>query len=214
LKDLLFGSKTRVFKIGLFTASAAGKALLTGVVVDKQLTGAAVAEFFLHKFLGCQLAEDAAVTTERFFLQAQDFINTQVDDPGQKSRYEVALLAEMQSARNQLSVTVFADDYLEAEDRDDFVVQMTSNGIPPATFDKSVVLIERQLASVSIDFARRVKVIAPRDTLEDGTVTLDGMEDGRTRLQVVDEVRSVKGRTSPGPRRTRPDRHVSDSEES
>ena len=208
LKDLLFGSKTRVFKVGVFTGAAAAEDLLAGAVVDKQLTGTAVAEFFLHKFLGCRLAEDAPVTTERFFVQTQDFINSHVEDPAQKSRYEVALLAEMQSARNQLSVTVFADDYLEPEERDNFVSHMTSNGVPPATFDKSVVLIEGQLASVSIDFARRVKVIAPRDTLEDGTVTLDNTEDGRTRLQVIDEVRSVKGRASPGRRRSQPGDHT------
>jgi len=49
------------------------------------------------------------VTTKRFFDATERFINDDVEDPQEKARYQVALVAEIQNARPSISPEGFAN---------------------------------------------------------------------------------------------------------
>lgn len=118
LNDLLFTSASRIFKVGVFPAVTVGESVY-GWVVDNQALGANVAHYFMSQFLGLELAIRPDVQTQRFFDLAEGWINS-VQDPSKRANYQIALLAEMQSPKTSTSVTNFAEQFLELDDRDSF----------------------------------------------------------------------------------------------
>lgn len=139
LRDLLFTTGSKVYKVALFSDADVNDANVKGVVVDKQAVGSSVASYYLSQFLGCKLAERPDVLTERFHDAAQSWIND-VPEPEKRGRYEVALLSELQSNRSTVSVDRFASNHLDLLDRDDFRNNMHAS-VPLREFDKDVTLI-------------------------------------------------------------------------
>ena len=92
--------KTRVFKVGLFVQSGTELLQIEGAVSDLQRgyrPTTEVADFFLKKFLGCELLEAPEITTKRLLQTTESFIREVVDDPQTKARYEIAILSELSS---------------------------------------------------------------------------------------------------------------------
>jgi hypothetical protein len=191
INDLLFTSKSKIYKVALFVEPEID-AGLTGTVVDRQMTGSSIAQYFMVDFLGCRLAERADLYTQRFFQGAQKFID-EVEDPQRKARYEVSLLSEMQRNTNTLSIDAFASDYLLDDDKDDFVAFMGDRSIPSREFDKDTTLIKSHLMRVKVDFERGVTVLAPPDEMEDGTVSLTTNADDVSTITIRDKIAKLSG---------------------
>lgn len=201
LRDLLFTTGSKVFKVALFTksgiqaavAAADGGTTISGVVVDQQVQGSSVAQFFLTDFLGCRFTERADVLTQRFFEAAESWINTLKDDE-KKGRYQVALLGEMQSNKTSLSIDRFASDHFEVEDRDDFAASLKASSVPAREFSKDTELVRGKLARLRIDTKSGVMVLAPPETVSDGTVRIEANEDETSTVTVRDTVTKMSGR--------------------
>ena len=192
LKDLLFTTNSRVYKVALFIGEEIENDLLHGVVVDRQMTGSSLAQFFLTTFLGCQLAERADLLTERFYNGTQSYINS-VTDPEKKARYEVALLSEMQSQGDTLSVLDFASHHLEIEDRDNFAQSLQGSGVPSRTFAKDNNLVKTKILKVKLNTEAGVTVLAPPETLDNGVVSVEGgTNDDSAIITVRDRLSSFK----------------------
>lgn len=187
--QLMLTESTKVFKAGIFLNGSAG---ITGVVSDNQRATAEVAQFFLSKFLGCQLIERPPVATKRFFEATEEFIKEKVKDVGRQVRYQIALSAEMQSPRTQLRPKRFAEDNLEVEDRALFLDFLIDRNADANTF-KDTELVLSRIAGLQMSFASGTRLFAPSNAVEEGIVDVKGREGERTTVTINDLVEDMKG---------------------
>lgn len=192
LRDLLFTTAGKVYKVAFFSSADSQDNSLRGVVADSQAIGTGIAQYFLSAYLGCKLAERPEVITKKFHDGAQKWINS-IEDSEKKTRYLVALLSEMQSNRPTLSVDIFAQEHLAPEDRDEFRSRMQNESVPLRQIDKSIELVKANIRKVKIETKSDVLVLAPPDALDDGTVTIVNSPEGGSEIHIRDEFRKVSG---------------------
>jgi hypothetical protein len=189
MKDLFLTGRTRVFKIAVFLTE---KNQLEGWVSDPQSRGADIADFFLNTFLGCSLTNEPSVATRNFHIEAEKFINEKITDPVTKVRYETALLAQLNSNDQEISLNDFANKNFETKDRAPFVKTLTDGGVD-TSFVKDTKLIERTLRRLQYEFVQGVKVSYPADMPED-VVNVTAQPDGQTAMQIIDELKNLHTR--------------------
>lgn len=193
LRDLVFGERTRVYKVAVFRASGATEgSKLAGDVVDPQRGGGDVADFFVE-FLGCRFVHRPDWQTQQFFKVAQKVISAVARlDPDTAADYQMALLSEIRSQADRISPEAFATHHLKAEHRDDFMARVTEAGVPRRDFSKDVSLIRNKVRRVQINTEGGATVLAPPAMWENGRVTIE-TSDGASRIVVTDKVSRVLG---------------------
>ncbi|MEV0382025.1 nucleoid-associated protein [Nonomuraea sp. NPDC050643] len=192
LRDLLFTSAARVYKVGIFPQSDIHGGLLRGYVADTQSRGTVVAHYFLETYLGCKFVERSELLTERFSDAAQTWIN-RIDDSEKKLRYQVALISELQSNKQSLSVGQFAYDHLDVDDRDEFKSEMQKSNVPARQFEKSLDLVKGKIKKVKIETQSDVWVVASPEAMHNGTVSIETTPEGQSEVRVLDRVKRVSG---------------------
>lgn len=199
LQDLFFTTGSRVYKVAIFPVTTVAKGSFAGSVVDRQSPGYGVAEYFIGEFLGCAFAQRSDVLTETFHNAAQSFIDS-VPAPATKARYQVALLSEMMSNKGDLSVSRFAQDYLDTDDRDAFAAHMTQKSVSMGSVPKDVTLVKSHLRRVQLEFAGDTWLLAPpRELEEGGSISISEVGDGKSKVEIVDRVTRVSGSGSVKP---------------
>ena len=197
VRNLILTQRTKVFKAGIFVLPPNTTDLLEvpGTVSDNQRAYAPsteVADFFLTQFLGCKLVASPEVTTKKFFNATEEFISNYVPDSELKARYETALLAELNSEDRTVSPMEFAERNLRLEDRQLYRTCLLESEIDFKPFDKDSQLIKTRLRRVSVDFESGVGVLVPPGAFDD-QVALSNMDDGRTRVEILDRLKNVRG---------------------
>jgi hypothetical protein len=192
LRDLMLGKNTKVFKAALFVGADGNR--LEGLVSDDQSQydeSGTIATFWLSKFLGCQLRVEADVSTERFFNTTQDWLNT-LSDADKRARYQIALLAEMNSTANSITPTAFATTHLQEEDRQPYRDYLADRSAPLSRFEKSVRLIEPRLSKMSVGYEESgLRLIGSPESMGAYVAFPEGETDGPT--QIHDRVKRVRG---------------------
>jgi hypothetical protein len=156
LRNLTLTDKTKVFKTALLRCnSGQDAAAVTGRVSDDQrgtVEGLPVAHFFLSTFLGCQPRVKAAKATFDFVTSANDSFNTDVTSPEKRGRYQVALVAAMQSQTADIVPRTFANEHLEPLDRPAFLARVEKSGLAPdAAFPKDTSLVKIDRFKLTFD---------------------------------------------------------------
>lgn len=173
LRDLTLTDKTKVYKTALLYEVDGG---IAGFVADDQrgmTTGRQVATFFLSRFLGCMARLPAAQMTYQFVDAANTAFNEGVPSPERRARYQVALLATLQSNVADIRPAKFAAQNLEREDRKPFLKRVEEAGIAP-----------------DVAFAKdtsRVKVSRFRMTFKSGMVLVGDEAALRENVKVPEE---------------------------
>ena len=196
LPNLLLTSKTRVFKAGLFIQEGADPDSVDGRVSDVQAAQSlrrGVADYFLRRFLGCELREDPAVTTQNFFVSAENWLNTAISDPDKQAKYVIAVLTEMRRNVDTLSPRSFATDHLDTEDRQGFLDHLNANTVPLNTFPKDVDLIGSRLRKVSMDLESGLIILGSPDVFAD-KVQMRNLDDGQAEITITDRVKNMRSR--------------------
>jgi len=196
IRDLMLTEKTKVFKVGLFVQTDTTLESIEGAVSDNQrgyYPITEVADFFLRKFLGCNLREAPEVTTKRLFNATEGFIHEEVTEPEMKARYELALLAELGSQARTFDPRVFARRHLRVEDRQKYVDYLGNAAVEPQPFDKDTSLIETHLKRIQLEFQSGIAVLGSPETFQEH-VRMTDLDDGRTRLEIEDRVKRLQGR--------------------
>jgi hypothetical protein len=192
LDDLFFTTGSKVYKIGFFPIGDDPAGPISGLVVDRQAAGHAVARYFRENYLGCVWRERPELATERFMNTVQDWIDA-LDDPEKRARYQVALISELQNQHTGLSVGTFAAQNLDADDRDDFQ-RHARQTLPATEIPKDVELVRARLANVRIDTRSGTILMAPPESMRDGTVTVEqDPDDEKSRITVHDEISGTSG---------------------
>lgn len=194
LRDLVLGQATQVFKVAAFLSSEVPEVgLLSGHVVDTQRGQGGIADYFL-RFLGCQFILEARVLTQRFFELSQKVIRTvSKDDPETQAAYEIGLLAEMQSQARIISPEGFAQRVLKPEHQDTFMSDVRANGLPARRITKDTELISNEIRRVKVQTVRDATILVPPSMYEDGSLKIESIGQGRSRVTIEDEVRSITG---------------------
>jgi len=189
LRDLMLGKNTKVFKAALFTIEAQG---LDGMVSDgqKSESNAEVANFFLHRFLGAQLKTAPDVATKALFAGTQAFINT-LPDPEKQARYEIALLATMNSPSKTIRYSMIGGQF-DTADRKPYENYLKSVEAPTGQFDKDVRLIQPQLKQLVFGFKKsRLRLSGPSEDVEEFV----RFKKAQGTTEIKDEVKDVRGGT-------------------
>ncbi|HEX4438339.1 MAG TPA: nucleoid-associated protein [Solirubrobacteraceae bacterium] len=150
LRDLTLTDKTKVFKTALLARpSGAGATAVYGRVSDDQRgrsEGLPVANFFLATFLGCKPKVLAAKATYAFVKAANASFNEDIVSPEKRGRYQVALVAAMQSQTAELTPRGVATENLDPVDRSPFLARVQKAGLDASSAfpkDLSLIKVER-----------------------------------------------------------------------
>ncbi|MFI5994357.1 nucleoid-associated protein [Streptomyces sp. NPDC051362] len=198
VEDLMYTSKSRVYKIGIFSRNQIDtESGISGHVADKQSTAGHAAQFFL-RYLGCGTRQDPSETTRQFYERATDWINAEVSHFETKTNYTVALHAELRSQSVDVSPRNFVRKHLDASHRDDFLDYVCTDDIPRGGFPKDIERVEKMLSNIQFQFASGASAVIPRSALDAGIASVNQTESGRSRLVIEDDVENVKGKVERG----------------
>ncbi|MFY1668992.1 nucleoid-associated protein [Plantactinospora sp. WMMB334] len=194
LNDLFLTNKSKVFKVGLFSLAEPATGTLAGWAADKQNSGGKVATYFLEAYLGCQHLEEPEELTRRFYDESLEWINKHVETPSRRSRYVIAVMAEMQSERDSIAVDRFAETHLDpVEDADRYEQFLRARGVP-RFFQKATAQVQSRLEQMQIGFSNGITVVFPISALEDGSVEIEELSDTQSQVTLTGETREAKPR--------------------
>lgn len=193
VKQLVFTDGTKVFKASLFRRADPKSGQIIGVVSDEQLSRTGrreIADFFLERFLGCQLRDEPDITTKEVFYATEDFINSHVTDPVLMSAYQSALLTTMTSNVPQFNPKIFAQEHLQKKDQGQYTRFLRERGLPDHSFKKDLSKIEKQVKQLMFNF-EDFKVQASLQAIEDQRVRVSKKGDGVAVLTAEGTLKSV-----------------------
>jgi len=182
--DLLLTPHTQLFKGAVFLPAEDG---VEALGADLQVPG--IADFFLEDFLGFRLVETAAVTTERLLDAGERWI-AGLPDPEKQARYEIALLAQLQSAQRRMNLPAFAQASIDVNDRQGFREAVQAGGVRWGTFQMDTTAVESRIKRVAYSFASGIKLVGKRDAME-AHVRVERAGESRARVTVEDELDRV-----------------------
>jgi nucleoid associated protein NdpA len=195
LSELMLTEAVRVFKASIFRVSLSDDEVVEGIVSDQQLgrqTLKDIADFFLVRFLGCRLKDEPKVRTKSVYRETEAFINSAVDDPADRTKYEMALMTELNSQVATFSPKTFAEHNLKPKDRDNYLRRMKEAGLA-SSFKKDIDLIVKQIDQVAMEFENNLRLTGTPQALED-SVTVEDAGDGNARVTIEEKLRRVRGR--------------------
>jgi nucleoid-associated protein YejK len=184
VKDLIFTEKTQIFKVGGFFENALQDYKYDGKICDNQLSmNMGVANFFIGKFLGCELKGNPKLQTRDFFEASQAFINQKVKDSAQKAEYAIHLSSFLTNQTKQADPKMFSKNYLVKEDRQPYEDFLNSANVKTTSFVKDNQLIINHLKKIILDFENGVKILGTSETFKKD-IQVKSMTDGTTEAKV------------------------------
>ncbi|MDT0234402.1 nucleoid-associated protein [Curtobacterium sp. BRB10] len=193
LTELIMGQNSRVYKIAFFHLDHDRK--VRGLMVDKQ-NGASFADYFLQRFLGCDLTHRAEVQMKEFVDALEALVN-RADLPAEKRmRYGTAAVAVLESPAQTISPAQFISSFLDAEDRDAFAATLPSQ-VASTTFAKDTRLVKAQIGGLRLKTSTGVTLSASSEALENGTITTENDSDLGPRIIVKGELDDYSFRRPP-----------------
>ena len=193
-KDLILTPKTKVFKIALFTPLEDDT---EAIACDNQRPYAAhkaLADYFLHQFLGCRMGVSPNVSTKEFFDRSNDFFQQHYSkDPKRYASVYLQLVSELQSNKTTLSPKRFAMDHLPVKDQKAYLSYLEEHDIKQTSFDKDNEFLDKELTRIMYGFASGTKLILPSEEAEQ-RVTLTNQTNGEVMVEFTDRLTNIKGR--------------------
>jgi hypothetical protein len=194
LRNLTLTDKTKVFKTSILALDAPGDELsLLGRVSDDQRgirAGEGVANFFLSRFLGCQLRVNPEIATRDFVDAVEAFING-LDNPERQAEYHIAMLATLQDQQLDISPASFAESHLKDDDLDAYLASLEKVGLDPdSTFQKDLKLARAK--GFKWYFEHGMTLIGSREDLEQGRVRVP--DSSRKPIEISDPIKRMRGR--------------------
>ena len=193
LRDLILTEKTKLFKIGLFFNEGLEELGYEGKICDNQLSfipHREVAAFFLTSFLGCRLGGDPRVETKEFFTVSQEYFKEKIEDPIVQMKYNLHLLSYISNERGVINPRSFARANIGTTHQQQYINHLEENGIKIADIIRDTSLIEHKINKMILEFENGIKIIGSQENFDE-KVSLEAMEDGRTRAEVVSRMKNI-----------------------
>ncbi|MGC2372373.1 MAG: nucleoid-associated protein [Solirubrobacteraceae bacterium] len=187
--DLTLNDDTRVFKASVFrTDEPANADGIEGLVSDDQRHADAhveVSQFFLSRFLGCKLKEEADVATKRLHRVSREFFRT-LDNPALELEYRAALTAELLRPSQTISPTEFAERHLRVDDRQRYLDYLGERGVAELAVDKDTHLIDQLLRRIIVKTGHGIRISGPPDVLNQRVTIEPATETTPGRIVIAD----------------------------
>ena len=111
-----------------------------------------------------------------------------------KTRYEVAILAELQRNVGSINPRIFADQNLDLPDRQSYITHLQERQVPVTEFPKDNAMVEPRLRRISMELECGVVILGKTDVFQD-KVHITEIDSGQSRIEIVDRVKGMKGRS-------------------
>jgi len=194
IEDLMLTRKTKVYKVALLVNKSDHGVHWDGMIVDYQIDTKARSEvktWFMYQFLGCKASGDPRVATQQFFNLTRNFINM-VEDDVTKAKYFQDLNSYVQKNSTVISPLEFAEDYLiSADHKNDYKKYLEARKFKFEGFPKDISQIQRQIQKITLEFTNGVSIVGDKGTFSD-KVTLEKMDNGETKAQIISRVKKIK----------------------
>lgn len=189
IDDLMLTDNTRVFKVALFVLEGSD---VVGMICDAQRSRTQlVADYYLRKFLGCELIDRADLLTKRFLSKTEEFLDENLTDPKQRAHAQVGLLAEITSNADTFSPRRFAQQHLPTNLRDKYLQVAQADGIRPGNIPKDVALIKSRIDRVHITMDGDISILAPPAAIE--RVQISKMPNERSKIEITGRIEKIDG---------------------
>ena len=167
-----------------------------GLVSDQQAAAPSrdVAGFFLSDFLGCRYATSPERATQAFLKVSEDFVNAELSDPLEQTRFEQGLLAELASQHHQVVPHAIATGTCLRVVGQAYLAHLEAEGVGQRPFRKDTLLIRNQIDRIRSREFRSATVLVDPGSVENGTVTIAAIEARNTRLTVEDILEGIRGK--------------------
>lgn len=187
IRDLVFGDKTRIFKVAAFVKSWSATGTLTGEAVDEQ-SDRSIAAYFLGKFLGMKLREEPSVLTESLLHGFTVAINGSSMTGEQKSNVQSALIAELRSNERSIDPHAFVRKHVPAGHAKEIVSLASAARAPMVVFSKDTSRIDSHMRRVRLNLEKDITLVAPPQEIGEGGA-IQVHEDGDTSSVIISGAR-------------------------
>jgi len=187
--DLMLTERTVLFKCAVLAPASSIEWSLEGVAADLQVRG--LADFFLTKFLGCRLVQQPNVVAENFLTASEAWIAS-LTDAEKKTRYEIQLLAHLNSTLPTINPRGFAQSAMPAAEQDEYLNFLSQQGVPRQQFRKDLDRIRGRIKRVAYEYASGIKLVARPEAMEEH-VTVEEREGRTTRTIIEDNLTKTHG---------------------
>lgn len=167
LKELVFGDAAKIYKIALLSKSASSLGSLAGDLADDQ-NGAAIAAYYLGKFMGMKMRDEPAVLTERYLHGMGSVINASTLSPEEKADVQSALLADLRSNATQIDLKAFIRTHVPVQHQRDLGNKAAELGITGTSFTKETSRVRKKLERLRLDLSNDVHIVAPAESIGAG----------------------------------------------
>lgn len=185
LERVILTNTTRVLKAGLFILDSASTNSVSGLIADVQISGQqerVAAEYFLVHFLGCQLRDDPAQLTKKYFEAGKRWIDA-IPDLHKRFQYEMSMSSELIRDVTTVDLENFAAEHLELCDQQSFLDHMAAEGLSTRSFPKNTERIKNRLRRARLEVANGLQLIADT-TISGDSVIIDVTDEGFTQITI------------------------------
>ncbi|WP_426320745.1 hypothetical protein [Microbacterium sp. E-13] len=180
LRDLVFGDKTRIYKIAIFIKAWSLGGFISGEAIDEQ-SDRSIAAYFLSKFLGMRLREEPSVMTEMLLDGLTQAINRSTMTGDQKIEVQHALLVELRSNDKQLDPTAFIQKHVPDGHGKEIATLALAAKTPLVAFSKDISRIDTRMRRVRVDLEHDITITAPPEEVGgDGAIQVTDGPSGAT----------------------------------
>lgn len=173
--SLFLSPKTKLYKIGLFVAEAAGIPPMpegwAATVYDSQLTSAqrdGAATYFHSVFLGLDIPENNAQRVKQFWQKTRDYINSAPVDQERRVDLYNSLYSYLKVDQTPtIQVGQFADRFLEPELRDEYREHMARERFPIRAIGKDLSEIAGSLRLRRFRFPNSIQLSGPPEAIRE-----------------------------------------------
>ncbi len=125
-------------------------------------------------------------------MATEQFINDVIVDRVEQADYTIALLAEMNSAKQSFDALDFATEHMTDESASQYLDYLEDKGLA-MSFEKDTQYIKNRIKRVRIQFRTDISILAHPDAFNEH-VTVDEQVGGTSRVTIEDTITKFEGR--------------------
>lgn len=191
IKDLILTKNTSLYKVSIFHKQKDGEDHYTGKVCDNQISvKGEIANFFLQKFLGCKLIQDPQKSTKDFFDASENYIIECVNNPRLQCNYKLHLLSYLSSNINTINPDLFANTYLESNDKPKYIRYLKDKGVDSKNIIRDISSIENRLKQMKLFFENGISIIGSQKAFKDD-IKIEELDDGKVKAEVISKLKKL-----------------------
>ena len=125
-------------------------------------------------------------------MGTEQFINDVIVDRVEQADYTIALLAEMNNAKQSFDALDFATEHMTDESASQYLDYLEDNGLVTSS-EKDTQYIKNRIKRIRIQFRNDISILAHPDAFDEH-VTVDEQVGGTSKVTIEDNITKFEGR--------------------